>query len=178
MLKNLSTGRYLVDNGSDRMAVVSSVDNAKSQEHAMWRFSYNGNGSGYMTNVATGNKYYRGTSAASSGSNLTFQVSGGYLRIYYNRYYLRDNNGTANFGNTNNSTRDWIIEKSGGKTATISNSQINVVDKQTAAVTPMTEQLRNQHIKIVINAYFSQTDGQFNFTVLPWVEKNEEVEFN
>lgn len=49
---------------------------------------------------------------------------------------------------------------------------------QTAAVTPMTEQLRNQHIKIVINAYFNETNGTFNFTVLPWEEKSEEVEFN
>lgn len=181
MLKNRSTGRYLVDNGSGKMAVVSSVDNAKSQEHAMWRFSYNGNDSGYMTNVATGKKYYRGTSSANTGQNLTFAFSSDYLRIsYYSRstYYLRDNSGSATFSTGNAQTRDWIVQKSGGKTATISNSQINVVDKQTAAVTPMTEQLRNQHIKIVINAYFSQTDGQFNFTVLPWVEKNEEVEFN
>jgi hypothetical protein len=193
MLKNRSTGRYLVDNGSDRMAVVSSVDNAISQEHAMWRFSSNisssNSSSGYITNVATGKKYYRSTSAANSGDNLTFAFNNtfnnnGYLRIsYYSRstYYLRDNNdnsGSATFSTGNAQTRDWTVQKSGGKTATISNSQINVVDKQTAAVTPMTEQLRNQHIKIVINAYFSQTDGQFNFTVLPWVEKNEEVEFN
>lgn len=180
MLKNRSTGRYLVDNGSGKMAVVSSVDNAKSQEHAMWRFSYNGNGSGYMINVATGKKYYRSTSSASSGSNLDFGFNRGYLRIsYYNysTYYLLDYNDSATFS-TRNQNRDWIVEKSGSKTASISNSQINVVDKQTAAVTPMTEQLRNQHIKIVINAYFSQTDGQFNFTVLPWEEKNEEVEFN
>lgn len=182
MLKNRSTGSYLVDNGSGKMAVVSSVDNALSQEHAMWRFS--GTGSGYITNVATGRKYYRSTSAANSGSNLTFGFNNeGYLRISYksgNRtYYLRDNNGSVEFArNVSDQTRDWTVQKSGGKTATISNSQINVVDKQTAAVTPMTEQLRNQHIKIVINAYFSQTDGQFNFTVLPWVEKNEEVEFN
>ena len=176
MLKNRSTGRYLVDNGSGRLALVSSVNSAVSQDHALWRFS--GTGSGYMTNVGTGNRYYRGIAAANSGSNLTFAISSGYLRIYYSRYYLRDNNGTANFGNINNSTRDWIIEKSGGKTATISNSQINIVDKQTAAVVPMTEQLRNQHIKIVVNAYFNETDGQFNFTVVPWVEKNEETEFN
>jgi hypothetical protein len=177
MLKNSNTGRYLVDNGSGRLALVSSVNSAESQDHALWRFS--GTSSGYMTNVATGKKYYRGTSSATSGNNLTFQVNNnGYLLIYYNRYYLRDNNGTANFGNTSNSTREWIIEKSGGKTASISNRQINIVDRQTAAVTPMTEQLRNQHIKIVINAYFNETDGKFNFTVLPWVEKNEETEFN
>ncbi len=179
MLKNRSTGRYLVDNGSGRMAVVSSIDNALSADHALWRFS--GTGSGYMTNVATGRKYYRSIAAANSGSNLTFAFNSGYLRIsYYNRstYYLRDNSGSPTFSIGNNSSRDWTVQKSGGKTATISNSQINIVDKQTAAVVPMTEQLRNQHIKIVVNAYFSQTDGQFNFTVVPWVEKNEETEFN
>jgi hypothetical protein len=150
----------------------------------MWRFSITKNENstieGYMTNVATGKKYYRSTSSASSGSNLDFGFNRGYLRIsYYNysTYYLLDYNDSATFS-TRNQNRDWIVEKSGSKTASISNSQINVVDKQTAAVTPMTEQLRNQHIKIVINAYFSQTDGQFNFTVLPWVEKSEEVEFN
>ena len=184
MLKNLSTDSYLVDNGSGKMAVVSSLDDV-SQEHAMWRFS--GTSSGYMTNVATGKKYYRSTSAADSGDNLTFGFNNeGYLRVSYTTksgwrettYYLRDNRGSLSYSTTNNTTSQWTVQTSGGKTATISNSQINVVDKQTAAVTPMTEQLRNQHIKIVINAYFSQTDGQFNFTVLPWVEKNEEVEFN
>ena len=48
----------------------------------------------------------------------------------------------------------------------------------TAAVVPMTEQLRNQHIKIVINAYYNETDGAFNFSVTPWKEKNEDVSFN
>jgi hypothetical protein len=146
----------------------------------MWRFS--GTGSGYITNVATGRKYYRSTSAANSGSSLTFGFSDGYLRISYksgkSTYYLRENNNSVSYNTSTSNNSYWTVQKIGGKTATISNSQINVVDKQTAAVTPMTEQLRNQHIKIVINAYFSQTDGQFNFTVLPWAEKNEEVEFN
>lgn len=179
MLKNRNTGRYLVDNGSGRLAVVSSVDSAISADHAQWRFS--GTSSGYITNVATGRRYYRSTTAANSGSNLTFGIYSGYLRIsYYNRstYYLRDNSGSATFSIGNAATRDWIVQKSAGKTATISNSQINIVDRQTAAVIPMTEQLRNQHIKIVINAYFNETDGQFNFAVVPWVEKNEETEFN
>lgn len=179
-LKNRSTGRYLVDNGSGRMAVVSSLDDAVTPEHGMWRFS--STSSGYMINVATGNRFYRSTSSASSGSNLTLAMSSGYLRASYRSgtrtYYLRDNNGTPGFANTTNQTRDWIVQQSGGSSATISNSQINVIDMQTAAVTPMTEQLRNQHIKIVINAYFNETNGTFNFTVLPWEEKSEEVEFN
>lgn len=179
MLKNRNTGRYLVDNGSGRLTVVSSVDSAVSADHAQWRFS--STSSGYITNVATGRRYYRSTTAANSGSNLTFGFYSGYLRIsYYNRstYYLRDNSGSATFSIGNAATRDWIVQKSAGKTATISNRQINIVDRQTAAVIPMTEQLRNQHITIVINAYFNETDGQFNFAVLPWVEKNEETEFN
>lgn len=185
MLKNRSTGSYLVDNGSGTMVVVSSTDDAVGTNRAQWRFS--STSSGYMINVGTGKKYYRSTSSANSSDNLTFAFNNeGYLRVSYTTksswrettYYLRDNRGSLSYSTTNNTTSQWTVQKSGGKTATISNSQINVVDKQTAAVTPMTEQLRNQHIKIVINAYFSQTDGQFNFTVLPWVEKNEEVEFN
>lgn len=177
-LKNRSTGRYLADNGSGRLVVVSSLDAAVSREHALWKFS--GTSSGYITNVATGNRYYRGTSAATSGSNLTFSISSsGYLRIYYSsNRYLRDNSGTVSFSNTSNTTREWSLQQTSQRTATISNKQINVVDMHTAAVTPMTEQLRNQHIKIVINAYYNETDGVFNFAVTPWKEKNEDVSFN
>ncbi len=179
-LQNRSTGSYLVDNGSGRMDVVSSLDDAVTPEHGMWRFS--STSSGYMTNVATGNRFYRSTTSASSGNNLTLAMQSGYLRLSYRSgsrtYYLRDNNGTPGFANTTNQTRDWIVQQSGGKSASINNSQINIIDMQTAAVTPMTEQLRNQHIRIVINAYFNETNGAFNFTVLPWEEKSEEVEFN
>ncbi len=180
-MKNRSTGRYLVDNGSGTMALVSSLSAAKSLEHALWQFS--STSAGYMTNVATGKRYYRSTTSATSGSNLTFAITSGYLRISYRSgvrtYYLRDNNGTVNFtNNVSGQTQDWQLQQSVQKTASINNSQINVVDMNTAAVVPMTEQLRNQHVKIVINAYYNDTDGKFNFTVLPWVEKNEEVEFN
>jgi hypothetical protein len=180
-LKNRSTGRYLVDNGSGKMALVSSLSAAKSLEHALWQFS--STSAGYMTNVATGKRYYRGTTSATSGSNLTFAITSGYLRISYRSgvrtYYLRDNNGSVNFANNaSGQTQDWQLQQTVQKTASINNSQINVVDMNTAAVVPMTEQLRNQHVKIVINAYYNDTDGKFNFTVLPWVEKDEEVEFN
>lgn len=179
-LKNRSTGRYLVDNGSGTLAVVASPDNALTPEHALWRFS--STGSGYMTNVATGRRFYRSTTSSNSGSNLTFSMSNNYLRIYYRSgsryYYLRDNNGTPGYSTSTGQTREWTLQQTSQRTASISGSQINVVDMQTAAVTPMTEQLRNQHIKIVINAYFNDTDGEFNFVVLPWQERSEEVEFN
>ena len=181
-LKNRSTNRYLIDDGNGNMALVSSLDNAQSQEHALWKFS--STSSGYITNVATGNRYYNSTTSANSGTNLSFAMSNNFLRITYkNRnttYYLQDiNNGSIDFvSNVNDQTRDWRLQKPSGVPASIENAQIKVVDKQTAAVKPMTEQLRNQHIEIVINAYYNDASGKFNFVVLPWTEKNEEVEFN
>ena len=90
--------------------MVSTLDDAVTPEHGMWRFS--STSSGYMINVATGNRFYRSTSSASSGSNLTLAMSSGYLRASYRSgtrtYYLRDNNGTPGFSNTTNQTRDWI----------------------------------------------------------------------
>ena len=180
-LKNRSTGRFLVDNGSGNMALVSSIDDALSQEHALWKFS--GTSSGYITNVATGKRYYTKTTSANSGTNLSFAMSSGYLRISYKSgnttYSLRDNRGSIGFArNVNDQTREWRLQELSGGRASIENAQIKVVDKQTAAVMPMTEQLRNQHIEIVINAYYNDASGKFNFVVLPWTEKNEEVEFN
>ena len=179
LLRNRSTKRYLVDDGNGRMEVVEELTDALSQEHAMWRFS--STSSGYMTNVATGNRYYQSTTAASSGSNLTFRMNSGYLRIYYSsRYYLylRDTKGSVSFANVSNTTRDWLLQELNGQTASLTNSQIEVIDPVTAAVTPMREQLRNQHIVVEINAYYNDTSDTFNFRVLPWNEKEEEVEFN
>lgn len=180
-LRNRSTGRYLVDNGDGELELVATLDDAISKEHAMWQFS--SSSSGYIKNVATQNRFYRSTDASTSGSNLSFAISSGYLRISYktggsSTYYLRDNSGNVTFGTGSGQTRDWILQQPIQQEASMNNSQINVVDMQTAAVTPMIEQLRNQHIKIVVNAYYNDTDGKFNFVVVPWEEKSEEVEFN
>ena len=180
-MKNRYTGRYLIDNGNGTLAVVSSLDQAPSANHALWSFS--STSSGYITNVATGKRFYRSTSSATSGSNLTFTMSSGYLRLNYKSgyrtYYLRDNNGSVSYSNSvTNQTREWRLQELTQSSVSMQNQQIKVVNMQTAAVTPMTEQLRNQHICIEVNAYYNETGGSFNFTVVPWEEKSEEVEFN
>lgn len=182
LLRNRSTNRYLVDNGG-QMALVSNLDDAISLQHAQWKFS--STSSGHMINVGTNNRYYRGTSAANSGSNLTFSKSSSYYRIYYSsNRYLRDNNGSVSFANVNNQTRDWQVLTMSTSTSVTTlphsakNLQLYVVNPTTAAVTPMTEQLRNQHVKVVINAYYNEQLGTFRFEATPWTEKNEEVEFN
>lgn len=181
LLRNSSTNRYLVDNGG-RMALVSNLDDAISLEHAQWKFS--GPRSGYLTNVGTNNSYYQGTTAANSGSNLSFSPSGNYYRIYYrtNRY-LGDSNGSPNYANNNN-TRDWQLQTVSFVTNTTTiphsakNLQLYVVNPTTAAVTPMTEQLRNQHVKVAVNAYYNEQLGTFSFEATPWTKKDADVEFN
>ncbi|MBR5849859.1 MAG: hypothetical protein IKZ12_02185 [Alistipes sp.] len=186
LLRNRLTNRYLVDNNGS-MAVVSSISDAISLEHAQWKFS--STSSGHLINVATGNRYYRDTSAANSGSNLSFskQNNSTYYRISYSSggtRYLRDNNGSVTFANTNDNARDWQLQTASQSTSTetITHSadgvQLYVVDPVTAAVTPMREQLRNQHVKVVINTYYNEQLGSFRFEATPWTEKNEEVNFN
>lgn len=186
LLRNRSTNRYLVDNNGS-MAVVSSISDAISLEHAQWKFS--STSSGYLTNVATGNRFYRSTEASNSGSDLTFGKNGNYYNISYrsgNRYYLRESNNSLSYSNSNSQTeaRDWQLQTASQSTSTetITHSadgvQLYVVDPVTAAVTPMREQLRNQHVKVVINTYYNEQLGSFRFEATPWTEKNEEVNFN
>lgn len=191
-LLNRSSDRYLIDNGG-QLSAVDALTDAPTMQHALWTFS--GTGSGYLTNVATGNRYYRNTTAASSGQNLTFTKSGNYYRISYSTgsgrnpttYYLHDSNNAisyqANTSNTSNS-RDWrlqsvtIYNSTTTLTKTVEASQLYVIDDKTAVARPMTEQLRNQYITVTVNAYYDELEGIFNFEVLPWNEKRADVEFN
>ncbi len=183
LLKNVGSGSYLVDNNG-RMAVVESLDDLGSIEQAQWRFS--STSSGYLTNVATGNSFYRSTQAnTNTNRTLTFSNRGnGVYWIYYSSSYLNDNNDTVQYSTVTNNRRNWQLQTYSTSTAvetiphTAEDLQLYVVDPQTAAVTPMREQLRNQHIKVTINAYYSEQLGSFRFEVTPWAEKNEEVEFN
>ena len=185
-LQNVNTGRYLVDNNGS-LDLVNSLSNASSPEYALWTFS--GTSSGYLKNVATDNRFYRSTQAIANPDkqtkNLSFSNRGnGIFWIYYSTSYLNDNNGTARYGEVYDNRREWRLQKiSYGTTITsvpysVSNQPLYVVDKETAKQSPMSEQLRNQYITVVINAYYSDVTGSFRFEVTPWKEKSEEVEFN
>lgn len=182
-LQNVYSGRYLVDNNGS-LGLVNSLSEAASLEHALWTFS--STSSGYLTNVATGNHFHRNTQA-NTGTNhsLTFSNrGGGVFWIYYSTSYLNDNNGKAQYGLVYNERRDWRLQTvTYGTTTTtvpysVSNQPLYIVDKETAKESLMSEQLRNQYISVVINAYYSDVLGSFRFEVSPWTEKNEEVEFN
>ena len=183
LLQNRATGKYLADNGSGRMVMVD-LTSLSDISYAQWIFS--GSSSGIMTNVATKNTYSRSTTSSSSNDKLTFAFYDNYLRISYFNYsnwstlYLYDNNGNPALASVSGNSRDWLVRKYANQssTASLTNSVINVIDQKTAAVVPMREQLRNQHISVTINGYYNEIEGAFDFTVVPWTEKNEEVEFN
>jgi len=179
-LRNRSTGSYLVDNGGT--LGVATYTGVVSEE-ALWTFS--GTGSGYITNVKTGNKFYRSTKAATSGNDLTFSLSGGSLQIRYgnnsyNRYYLKDNNGTVQYARYNSGDLNWQLQTIAQttKVANITNAQLMTINSETAAVEPLTRQIRNQHITVTVNAYYNEEEGTFKFEVEPWKKKEAGVTFN
>lgn len=188
-LRNRSTGRYLIDNGGT-MTAVASLEEAPSLESALWTFS--GTSSGYLTNVATGNRYYRSHQTATSGSNLTFTKSGNYFRVTYTTgsgrwqttYYLHDRNNAISYDTSSYNTCDWQVQRvtehidNALITKTVEDSPIQVVNPTTGVVEVMREQLRNQSITVTVNAYYNEQAGSFRFEVLPWEEKHAEVEFN
>lgn len=179
-LKNRSTGKYLVDNDG-KLGVVSYT--GAVPDEALWTFS--GVNSGYLTNVGTGKKYYRQIETESSGYNLTFEKSENYFRLYYsanpNTIYLYCKNVNEvgyTYKRNWDTSRDWLLQIKSGDTASLQDSQLMAVNSETGATTPMTQQIRNQHITVTVNAYYHEQEGTFSFEVEPWQEKETGIEFN
>ena len=176
-LKNRSN--YLVDNdGTLGVATYTGV----VPDEALWTFS--GTSSGFLTNVGTGNKFYRSTSHSDSGDNLTFNNTNGILKINYTTgsgmnkktFYLRDSNSEVKYEN-NNSYNQWQLQTISGQ-ASLTNAPLMTVNNETGAVEKMNKQIRNQHITVTVNAYYNEKESTFEFEVEPWTEKNAGVEFN
>lgn len=70
------------------------------------------------------------------------------------------------------------LQVSEDEVGVINNSQLKTINRLTGEVVPMTEQLRNQHIIVMVNAYYNKQENQFKFDVVSWENKVENVEFN
>lgn len=70
------------------------------------------------------------------------------------------------------------LQVSKDEVGVINNSQMKIINRLTGEVVPMTEQLRNQHIIVTINAYYNKHENQFKFDVVSWENKEENIEFN
>ena len=170
---------YLIDNNGT-LGVVNSLtkDNFLNAE-----FVFSGSTSGFLTNIGTGNKFYRLITSANSGDNLTFSHQGdGVYRIYYtynygyytNYNYLSRNNTTVEYNN--NSNREWQLYTVNPEITTTTedvqpltanNQQISYIQDNGVAA-PLTQMLRNQKVTVTLNVYFEETSGVFRFYVEEW----------
>lgn len=181
VLKNTSGDYYLIDNGG-QLSLVNAINGTNFLNA---EFTFSGQDSGYLTNMQTGNKFYRSTEATGSGDALTFshQRSGEY-RISYvegsgywsTTYYLRrSSSNNVQYGdNTNNSNWQLYVVSTTPETQTqpvdpltAFNQQISYIQDNGVAA-PLKEMLRNQKITVTLNVYFEETSGVFRFYVEEW----------
>lgn len=181
VLKNTSGNYYLIDNGG-QLSLVNAIDGTNFLNA---EFTFSGQNSGYLTNMQTGNKFYRSTSASASGSNLTFShQSSGKYRIYYTtsswgsttyNYLRRSSDTNVQYGDNTN-YRDWqlyivsttqVPQEQPVDPLTASNQQISYIQDNGVAA-PLKEMLRNQKITVTLNVYFEETSGIFRFYVEEW----------
>ena len=172
---------YLIDN-KGTLGVVNSLTN---DNYLNAEFVFSDSTSGFLTNIGTGNKFYRSISSANSGDNLTFDHRGnGVYRIYYSYYYyygyytdyLRRKNTTSVEYSDNTSNRDWQLYTVNTKITTTTkdvqpltanDQQISYIQDNGVAA-PLTQMLRNQKVTVTLNVYFEETSGVFRFYVEEW----------
>lgn len=185
VIRQQGEDRYVaLDASNDPTTVTTPLGN----ERAYWYFIPNGNGY-RLQNIGTGRylRYNNGlTTTTTTNQATTFTYTNNRLsfRSGQRTYYLRYNNDltTTTSSNSASSWQLYTIEeqtttREQTDTHTISERQLMVIDRATAAVSPMSEQLRNQQIRVVINAYINDTNGTFNFEVVPWEERSADITF-
>lgn len=177
VLKNTSGNYYLIDNGG-QLSLVNAINGTNFLNA---EFTFSGQNSGYLTNMQTGNKFYRSISSANSGDNLTFsRQNNGIYHIHYtsrNRTnYLRRTNTPSVEYSDYTSNRDWQLytvntkittTKEDVKPLTADNQQISYIQDNGVAA-PLTQMLRNQKVTVTLNVYFEETSGVFRFYVEEW----------
>lgn len=198
VIKQQDVERYVTMDNNNNLS--TTTDYPVGNNSAYWLFIPNG--SGYrIQNVAT-DRYLRYNSGLTTTDRqnqaTTFTYSDGrlYCSVQDGRntrtYYLRYNNGLTTTTSQNNATL-WDICPDKTTTQTvereetvittetitkplsieITGRQILIVDRETAAVSEMKEQLRNQQVRVVVNAYYNDGGGTFEFYAMPWEEGHD-----
>ena len=173
----LGNGKYYLIDNNGTLGVVNSLTN---DNYLNAEFVFSGNTSGFLTNIGTGNKFYRSTKSANSGDNLKFShQNNGIYHIHYtseNRTnYLSRSNTSVDYSR-NNDNRNWQLYTVNTKITTTTkdvqpltakNQQISYIQDNGVAA-PLTQMLRNQKVTVTLNVYFEETSGVFRFYVEEW----------
>lgn len=168
---------YLIDNNGE-LGVVNSLTN---DNYLNAEFVFSGNTSGFLTNIGTGNKFYRSITKDNNGDNLTFShQNNGIYHIHYTSgtrtYYLSRSNTTSVEYSRYNDNRKWQLYTVNTKITTTTedvqpltanNQQISYIQDNGVAA-PLTQMLRNQKVTVTLNVYFEETSGVFRFYVEEW----------
>ena len=172
----LGNGNYYLIDNNGKLGVVNSLTN---DNYLNAEFVFSGSTSGFLTNIGTGNKFYRSTLKDNNVNNLTFSHQGnGVYHIYYRssgKYYYLSRSNTSVEYSRNNDNRDWqlytVQTKYGTKTENLTksanNQQISYIQDNGVAA-PLTQMLRNQKVTVTLNVYFEETSGVFRFYVEEW----------
>ncbi|MBO5916352.1 MAG: hypothetical protein J6Q25_05510 [Bacteroidales bacterium] len=100
----------------------------------------------------------------------------------WRRYVYANNNGTLSASST---SRTWeinpIVQGSGPgyqEIASFTNRQLIKVDAVSGKKSPLSEMRRNSQVKVTLNAYFNELNGEFNYAVETWDTCTNNIEFN
>lgn len=175
------TEYYLADDGNGNITALTELKDDNFMRAEWYLFD-----SGYIQNVATGNKFY-GDTVKDSGSKMyfaydengTYYISayvGGSTYLKYLQYY----NNVIQYYFTTSSLTTWQLYTVKTSIGTDDDElfepkqltqQISIIDGEGIAK-PMTEIRRNSHITVVLNVYYNETTGGFKFEVEPWESVN------
>ena len=173
----LGNGNYYLIDNNGTLRVVNSLTN---DNYLNAEFVFSGSTSGFLTNIETGNKFYRSNTKANDGDNLTFShQNNGIYHIHYTSgprtYYLSRSNTSVKYSR-NNDNRNWQLYTVNTKITTTTedvqpltanNQQISYIQDNGVAA-PLTQMLRNQKVTVTLNVYFEETSGVFRFYVEEW----------
>jgi hypothetical protein len=168
---------YLADDGNGNLTALTELKDDNFMRAEWYLFD-----SGYIQNVATNNKFY-GDTVKDSGTQIYFAEGENgkyYIRAYVggSSYfkYLQYYNNVIQYHAPTSSLAKWQLYTVNPSMGTDDDKlfepkqiteQISVIDGEGIAK-PMTEIRRNSHISIVLNVYYDETTGGFQFKVEKW----------
>lgn len=185
VIKQSGQNRYLAANGN---SLTTTNTNLATNTAAHWKIVKDGTSTFTIQNVSNSRYIYLNHNSVSLSTDFEeFQynshLNNRRIHFYYTSsvsYYLRYNSGVTSTNKSSNATQWEFYEVTSGFTSskTVSNKPIQIVDMGTGDVEPLKMMKRNQHVKVIVNVFVQEKEGQFNFQLSPvWQSADAEHTF-
>ncbi len=198
VIKQSGQNRYLAANGNTSLTTTTNT-NLTANTAAHWKIVKNGTSTFTIQNVSNGmylrlrNDNTNNATLNSSSQNFEYDsyngnkyiaykytTTGAWGGTYTSYSHLRYNNGVTATDNSTYATQWEFYEVIPGfsSSKTVSNKPIQIVDMGTGDVEPLKMMKRNQHVKVIVNVFVQEKEGQFNFQLSPvWQSADAEHTF-